>query len=78
MDTRLLKKLRKEAFDTYIVEKRQAKYYVVFHDIQGTSVLSEHESLHLSKLKCDNLRESFIYNRMLSLKAAYRRYRRVY
>lgn len=79
MNATLLKKLRKEAYNTYFVEKRRKNYAVVMEDVSvSKTMLNMHETLEAAKVECDRLRLSFMLNRVCSLKASLKKYRRVY
>lgn len=85
MDTRLLRKLRKEALNTYGVEKRGTVFAVVsyspddynFKD-NSNAVIALSRDKADAITKCDKERTQYIYLKFLKIRASKPNNRRIY
>lgn len=85
MDTRLLRKLRKEARNTYGVEKRGTVFAVVSYSPddynyknQGTAVVAKYNNKADAITACDKERTQYIYLKLLKIRASKPNKRRIY
>lgn len=79
MDTRLLRKLRKEARNVYGVEKiDNREFAVIAYTSAGKCVISKYNTFGEARFFCDLERANTVYCMVLKMRAAIKRHKRIY